>query len=409
MLNPNADAFLPPTSSTVISVVSSTATSTVSSSTPSVVSSTVTSRMTTLPQFSGKHRKSKINNENPEKEFLQGIVDTLKATIAKNDLEMKKLKESNEIKAKRIMNLESQIEEAKNTITKHKCPGNGEEMTNPSPFSQFQFQPPVLDGYQQIKVANLENRTSSIEHNISVLTSKLENLQFNLLVEKKRPEKSEESIIRTHEVQTFVCNFCEYETTVKALLRTHIATCSSRQNMSESRPKNPEHLDCQKCSYKAIHTHDLSRHEKQMHSPNGNPEVYGCEKCECSTQHENKLRKHIQVHHEQQSRYFYRQKVARKPKEVIFVKRNECTSNTPLNCSSCDYTTKSVGELRKHKSKHVGQTVPIPTFPGPTMTKETEKNWNLNCHKCNSNFFHQDEHKLHMEYFHSSIKVTNQQ
>ena len=49
------------------------------------------------PQLSGKHRKSKVNNESPDKEFLQATVDTLKATLAKTNLEVKKLKESNEI------------------------------------------------------------------------------------------------------------------------------------------------------------------------------------------------------------------------------------------------------------------------------------------------------------------------
>ena len=53
-----------------------------------------------LPHFSGKHRKSKVN-EKPETEFLQATVDTLKASIAKNGLEIKKLKESNDVKTKR--------------------------------------------------------------------------------------------------------------------------------------------------------------------------------------------------------------------------------------------------------------------------------------------------------------------
>ena len=50
--------------------------------------------------FSGKHRKSKVNTDSPEKQFLEATVDTLKATIAKNELDMKKLKEYNELKAK---------------------------------------------------------------------------------------------------------------------------------------------------------------------------------------------------------------------------------------------------------------------------------------------------------------------
>ena len=74
------------------------------------------------PTFTGKHKKSKVNIASPETEFLQTTVDTLKATIAMNELEIKKLKESNDIKAKRILNLESQVQESRNNITSHKCP-----------------------------------------------------------------------------------------------------------------------------------------------------------------------------------------------------------------------------------------------------------------------------------------------
>ena len=40
-----------------------------------------------------RHRKSIVNEDSPDKEFLQTVIDSLKSTIAKNDLDMKKLKE----------------------------------------------------------------------------------------------------------------------------------------------------------------------------------------------------------------------------------------------------------------------------------------------------------------------------
>ena len=63
--------------------MSQTITSTISSSTTLTLSSRAAPKMSTLPQLSGKYRKSKINNDNPENEFMQATVDTLKATIAK--------------------------------------------------------------------------------------------------------------------------------------------------------------------------------------------------------------------------------------------------------------------------------------------------------------------------------------
>ena len=108
----------------------------------------------TQPPFSGKHRKSKVDTENPDTQLLQATVDTLKATVAMNDLEIKKLKESNDLKSKRIINLESQVQEATNTISKHKCINSKEE---PVIINHSEVK---VDGFQQVKIATLENRTN---------------------------------------------------------------------------------------------------------------------------------------------------------------------------------------------------------------------------------------------------------
>ena len=216
-LNPEADVFSPPASSSVPSMISTTTTSIVSSTNTSIMTSTVTPTMSTLPQLSGKHRKSKVNIENPEKEFLLSTVDTLKVSIAKSDLEIKKLKESNDIKAKRIMNLEAQLEEAKNTITKHKCLVSEERQEHPYP-SHTQELRQMSDGFQEIKVANIETRTNAIEHNISLLSAKLENLQFNFLAEKK--SNSADLVSRTQETpKTYLCDICEYESAEKSIIK----------------------------------------------------------------------------------------------------------------------------------------------------------------------------------------------
>ena len=168
-------------------------------------------------------------------------------------------------------------------------------------------------------------------------------------------------------------------------------------------------LACETCSYIAIHENDLKRHETQMHGENLPTEIYGCEKCEYSTQHENKLKKHVQDCHTQQSRYFYRRKGTKSHTNQYSLKPNDCTSDTPLSCSSCAYTTNSVSDLRKHKSSHNRQSVQKPTFSGPSMSNPAVKIPNFKCNECGSNLFHQDEHKLHMEYFHSLSKQDKKQ
>ena len=65
---------------------------------------------------------------------------------------------------------------------------------------------------------------------------------------------------------------------------------------------NLETQACLKCSYVAIHTKDLKRHETQMHDHNSFSEIYGCEKCGFSTQHEDNLKKHINDNHSHESK-----------------------------------------------------------------------------------------------------------
>ena len=69
-----------------------------------------------LPTLTGRHKKSNLNLDNPETEFLKSQVDTLKSLVSQNDEEFKKLKQSNELKSKRIIQLESKLQEAHNCI-----------------------------------------------------------------------------------------------------------------------------------------------------------------------------------------------------------------------------------------------------------------------------------------------------
>ena len=74
---------------------------------------------------------------------------------AKNELEAKKLKESNELKVKRILSLEAQLEEAKKMLSNNPT-------QNPTEF-------PSSVSDQQTKVSSLENRTIYLEQNLAPL------------------------------------------------------------------------------------------------------------------------------------------------------------------------------------------------------------------------------------------------
>ena len=266
------------------------------------------------PALSGKHRKSKVNEVSPEVEFLKATVDTLKATIVKNELENKKLKESNDIKAKRILNLEAQIQEAKTTITKHQCPSfEGPPDTETKSCNN--------DVYQKVQMSNIESRTNAMEHNIALLTSKFDNLQFNILnMNKTSGILSSESPKIT---KVFSCESCDHETFDRNESKKHkkehksitVFNCNSCDYETQENNDYKKHQEvhniqqnfrCKKCSYIAIHTRDLNRHDRVMHEEE-TIQISACEKCPYSTQYSERLEEHMKQEHSYQtrSRFFY--------------------------------------------------------------------------------------------------------
>ena len=156
---------------------------------------------------------------------------------------MKKLKESNELKAKRIVNLEAQVKEARDTIFKHQCSTTTKE--DSANINQPKCTP--VDGFQQVKVATLENRTNSIEQNMILLSAKLENLQFNFLAGKRTSDKHTEDNTKPKESQRiYLCEICDYEAVDKACIKKH--------NESVHKQK----LNKQKKHNKSKDTEDLS-------------------------------------------------------------------------------------------------------------------------------------------------------
>ena len=315
------------------------------------------------------------------------------------------------------MNLESQVQEARTTITQHQCTVSSEEQPKAC-------QPAMVDGYQQVKVANLENRTNSIEHSITLLTAKLENLQFIVLAANKTSE--EETIEQNSTVpdiqKKFMCELCDFESTEKTLMKTHIESCvlpGSDNKLENSFGESSDCLACKQCSYKAIHTRDLKRHEAQMHCSDESLEVYSCKECEYSTQFESRLKKHASYKHMQQSRCFYssfrRSETKSTNEDGKSVKSSGSFSNVPLTCQSCDYTTKSIEELRNHKSNHTKQNEQPRVKKNPTKPSraydeyETSRKGScLNCDDCEKPFLHNDEYQLHMDFFHPRNEANQQ-
>ena len=83
-----------------------------------------------------RHRKSNLNLDKPELEFLQSQLDSCRGIIAQREAELKKMKESDTLKAKRIMQLDAQLEEARQLINKTAIKGTEESEPRPPPNTQ---------------------------------------------------------------------------------------------------------------------------------------------------------------------------------------------------------------------------------------------------------------------------------
>ena len=69
-----------------------------------------------LPTVSGKPKKSTVNKDHPDIELLNSQIVILMSKLSLKDLELKKVLESDDLKRKRIVQLESQLKSAQNLL-----------------------------------------------------------------------------------------------------------------------------------------------------------------------------------------------------------------------------------------------------------------------------------------------------
>ena len=110
-------------------------------------------------------------------EFLQSQLDSCRGVIAQREAELKKLKESDSLKAKRIMQLEAQLQEARHLITK-----SSKTTEEPVPISASDPIPTILNHKDDVKVILLEAKTNTLEHQMASISSKIDSLQAIFLL-----------------------------------------------------------------------------------------------------------------------------------------------------------------------------------------------------------------------------------
>ena len=279
------------------------------------------------PKLAAKHRKSNtVNCAHPEKEFLESQINTLKSIVAKREAELKKIEESDKLKAKKIMLLEAQLNEAR----KSACATD----TNPSCEENSK------------SLVCLEKKTNHLEHEIAVLFTKIESQNYNEIAPKSTPPSVSVSVYTCHECDS---EFAQKEELKKHIFSSHTHIFSNgrahvtersfvRENHKEhahlpqfkcincnyntdiekdlEEHANRYHMKCKQCSYRAIHNKDMRRHINTMH-----PEPFQCKECDFEARTKEELDQHITFVH---------------------------TLPAANNCNSCEFTTGSQKNLAQH-------------------------------------------------------------
>ena len=299
------------------------------------------------PATKNKHKKTNLNVDSPDVEFLNATINTLKGTVAKNEIELKKLKESNDLKVKRILQLEAQVEESKRIITSHKCAvpkSNDDDSRN-----FLKESPEIADKCQQRMVSTLEARTVNLEQNMAILSAKFES--FTLIKQ------------NSHKIPSFICDICDGEFYDKSILKSHKTSCNEPINATE------EHSEADQ--YEEYSNFDES------------PVAYFCDVCLFSTQYKITLEDHKRSSH-QNTRYFFSSK-----RRVQKHKPSSSQSNANFNPPKREYPT-------------LPHTTVISSSSSSSLQCET--NGKFKCKKCDATFSHEDEHNLHIEYYHANIR-----
>ena len=142
-------------------------------STEGQINAPPTGNRTKLPNLTGRQRKSNIEVNNPQLEFLKAQLTSLKVALAQKDAEMKKVLESDKLKAQKIIALNAELQEQGNFITKQCNVTPSTEV--PDTISQSTY------GTENTRVNFLELKTSSLEQQVTMLMTKMDSFQINLL------------------------------------------------------------------------------------------------------------------------------------------------------------------------------------------------------------------------------------
>ena len=211
--------------------------------------------------------------------------------MAKREAELKKVQESDSLKAKKIMSLETQLTEARRLVCQSN-EGTGSKDT---------------DSYDS-KISSLELRTSFLENQWSMLSSKLETSPATTL-------------------KLFVCEFCDFTSDSTNKLNNHKINSHEPSSVSPRLQRRNTFLNCSLCDFKATSSTTLQEHAASCHIK--------CVKCNYFTSNHKDLNRHMRNMHEDQS----------SAPDCMIVEPSLESQNS---CHSCDFIARTKSGLDNH-------------------------------------------------------------
>ena len=359
-----------------------------------------------FPTLTGKHRKSGLC-EHPDIDFLEMQIETLKSTIAQKDLETAKLKQSDSLKTKQINNLEAKLQEALKTI---KLQNNVQEKSNDSVTNKPIPDPNVGENF---KIHFLENKTSSLELQLGLLSSRLDSLLFNFVGD-ARPAKSTTTMRNPEPMIRYVCEICNFEVTNKTDMEKH------------KQEKHARVIACQKCDFETTKLHELKTHKALKHPPI----KYSCDNCDFDTMHANQLEKHKRTIHTEDKTCDKTNFKEQNEKDLS----NHISSkhDTYIVCELCKYEANGKPDLTNHKRRvhnsryfirsqqpQINKQIhyktqkkePLKVTDDTTQQSEPKDQFYCvgNCDSIQKTFTHKDELELHKQYYHKRAQSAGPQ
>ena len=222
----------------------------------------MTNKWITKP--SGKYRKSNaVGFEYPDMEFLESQINTLKSVMAKREAELKKVQESDNLKAKKIMNLEAQLSEARKFACQTNCPDIQKTET-----SKDNLMEP-----DNSKITILEIKTTNLESQMTLLMSKNEDIELS-----QNREVAEVPTGTSNRI-VYSCDLCDSEFDTSRKIKSHKVELHCIQ------------YNCDICSFTSLNPGTLEEH-KSIHK-----KYFNCMNCDYKTELESKLIEHRQIQH----------------------------------------------------------------------------------------------------------------